>query len=143
MVPNPVLFTGRVIGGSSVLNTMLYVRGNRRDYDQWAAMGNEGWSYDEILPYFKKSEDQRNPYLAKDTRYHSTGGYLTVQDSPYNTPLGVAFVQAGEEMGYVARHVATQSGVFYSTLNFRLVIQVHLKRDVLEQGQLSSMTLPA
>ncbi|KAK3909029.1 Glucose dehydrogenase [FAD, quinone] [Frankliniella fusca] len=90
---------GKVIGGSSVLNTMLYIRGNRRDYDQWASMGNYGWSFDEVLPYFKKSEDQRNPYLAKSP-YHSTGGYLTVQDNPFNTPLGVAFVQAGEELGF-------------------------------------------
>lgn len=77
----------QVIGGSSVLNTMLYVRGNRRDYDNWASMGNDGWSYDEVLPYFMKSQDQRNPYLAKN-KYHATGGYLTVQDSPWNTPLG-------------------------------------------------------
>lgn len=87
-----------MIGGSSVLNTMLYIRGNRRDYDQWANMGNYGWTFDEVLPYFKKSEDQRNPYLAKSP-YHGVGGFLTVQDNPYNTPLGVAFVQAGEELG--------------------------------------------
>ncbi|XP_055308995.1 glucose dehydrogenase [FAD, quinone]-like [Sitodiplosis mosellana] len=91
---------GKVIGGSSVLNTMLYVRGNRRDFDQWEALGNPGWSYEDVLPYFRKSEDQRNPYLAKNPRYHGTGGYLTVQDSPYNTPLGTAFLQAGEELGY-------------------------------------------
>ncbi|XP_066580966.1 glucose dehydrogenase [FAD, quinone] [Prorops nasuta] len=90
---------GKVLGGSSVLNTMLYIRGNRRDFDQWESFGNEGWGYKDILHYFKKSEDQRNPYLANN-RYHKTGGYLTVQDAPYNTPLGVAFLQAGEEMGY-------------------------------------------
>ncbi|GAB1867946.1 Glucose dehydrogenase [acceptor] [Camponotus japonicus] len=91
---------GKVLGGSSVLNTMLYVRGNRRDYDQWRNFGNPGWGYEDVLPFFIKSEDQRNPYLARNTKYHSTGGYLTVQDSPYVTPLGVAFLQAGEEMGY-------------------------------------------
>ncbi|KAG9437197.1 glucose dehydrogenase [FAD, quinone] [Apis mellifera carnica] len=91
---------GKVLGGSSVLNTMLYIRGNRRDFDQWESFGNPGWGYDDILHYFKKSQDQRNPYLARNTKYHSTGGYLTVQDSPYNTPLGIAFLQAGEEMGY-------------------------------------------
>ncbi|RVE50266.1 hypothetical protein evm_005101 [Chilo suppressalis] len=91
---------GKVLGGSSVLNTMLYIRGNKRDFDQWEAQGNPGWGYEDVLPYFKKSEDQRNPYLAKDTRHHGTGGYLTVQDSPYNTPIGAAFLQAGEEMGY-------------------------------------------
>lgn len=63
---------GKVLGGSSVLNTMLYIRGNKRDYDHWVAQGNPGWSYEEVLPYFKKSEDQRNPYLAK-SKYHATG----------------------------------------------------------------------
>nr|CAI5848985.1 unnamed protein product [Callosobruchus analis] len=96
---------GKVLGGSSVLNTMLYIRGNRRDFDRWAAYGNRGWSFQEVLPYFKKSEDQRNPYLARDKRYHSTGGYQTVQDAPYNTPLGIAFLEAGAEMGYDIRDV--------------------------------------
>ncbi|XP_020290736.1 glucose dehydrogenase [FAD, quinone]-like [Pseudomyrmex gracilis] len=91
---------GKVLGGSSVLNTMLYVRGNRRDFDSWQSLGNPGWNYENVLPYFKKSEDQRNPYLARNKRYHSTGGYLTVQDAPYLTPLGVAFLKAGKEMGY-------------------------------------------
>ncbi|KAM3963791.1 glucose dehydrogenase [FAD, quinone]-like [Aphomia sociella] len=91
---------GKVLGGSSVLNTMLYIRGNKRDFDQWESFGNPGWGYEDVLPYFKKSMDQRNPYLARDKRHHATGGYLTVQDAPYNTPIGAAFLQAGEEMGY-------------------------------------------
>lgn len=49
------------MGGSSVLNYMMYIRGNRQDYDNWARIGNEGWSYEEVLPYFKKSEDNENP----------------------------------------------------------------------------------
>ncbi|XP_045454198.1 glucose dehydrogenase [FAD, quinone] [Melitaea cinxia] len=91
---------GKVLGGSSVLNTMLYIRGNKNDYDHWESLGNPGWGYKDILPYFKKSQDQRNPYLAKDKKNHGVGGYLTVQDAPYNTPIGAAFLQAGEEMGY-------------------------------------------
>ena len=58
---------GRVLGGTSVLNYMLYVRGNKRDYDRWAAEGNYGWSYEEVLPYFKKSEDNQNPYIAQNS----------------------------------------------------------------------------
>ncbi|XP_050520136.1 glucose dehydrogenase [FAD, quinone] [Daktulosphaira vitifoliae] len=111
---------GKVIGGSSVLNTMLYVRGNRRDFDNWAAMGNPGWSFEEVLPYFKKSQDQRNPYLAKNTRYHGTGGYLTVQDSPWNTPLGLAFLQAGEEMGYEIRDINSEIQTGYSLFQFTM-----------------------
>ncbi|XP_022916166.1 glucose dehydrogenase [FAD, quinone]-like [Onthophagus taurus] len=90
---------GKVLGGSTVLNTMLYIRGNRRDFDRWEALGNPGWGYDDVLPYFLKSQDQRNPYLANNT-YHATGGYLTVQDGPYHTPIGIAFLEAGQEMGY-------------------------------------------
>ena len=69
---------GKVMGGSSVLNYMLYVRGNRLDYDIWERDGNPGWGYRDVLHYFKKSEDNRNPYLA-NTHYHGAGGFLTVQ----------------------------------------------------------------
>ncbi|CAG9104652.1 unnamed protein product [Plutella xylostella] len=111
---------GKVLGGSSVLNTMLYIRGNRRDFDQWESFGNPGWGYEDVLPYFKKSEDQRNPYLARDTRHHATGGYLTVQDSPYNTPLGAAFLQAGEEMGYDILDVNGQKQTGYGWYQFTM-----------------------
>ncbi|XP_011501809.1 PREDICTED: glucose dehydrogenase [FAD, quinone] [Ceratosolen solmsi marchali] len=90
---------GKVLGGSSVLNAMIYVRGNRRDYDNWERLGNPGWSYDHVLPYFLKSEDNRNPYLAR-TPYHNTGGYLTVQETPWRTPMSIAFLQAASELGY-------------------------------------------
>ena len=95
---------GKVLGGSSVLNYMLYVRGNRYDYDLWENLGNTGWSYDNVLPYFIKSEDNRNPYLAK-TPYHGKGGFLTVQESPWHTPLVAAFVEAGTEIGYDNRDI--------------------------------------
>ncbi|XP_022196658.2 glucose dehydrogenase [FAD, quinone] [Nilaparvata lugens] len=111
---------GKVIGGSSVLNTMLYIRGNRRDYDYWEALGNEGWGYEDILPYFKKSQDQTNPYLARNTRYHGTGGYLTVMDAPWMTPLGVAFLQAGEEMGYPITDVNGENQTGFSFYQFTM-----------------------
>jgi len=98
---------GKVLGGSSVLNYMLYVRGNKRDYDSWEAQGNPGWGYDTVLQYFKKSEDNRNPYL-KDSYYHGKGGYLTVQESPWRTPLATAYVEAGEEMGFHNRDINGQ-----------------------------------
>lgn len=94
-----------------MLNYMLYVRGNKKDYDHWEAAGNPGWGYDSVLHYFKKSEDNRNPYLAA-TPYHGTGGYLTVQEAPWRTPLAAAFVEAGVEMGYENRdgNGETQTG---------------------------------
>lgn len=64
---------GKILGGSSVLNTMLYIRGNKRDFDYWEEQGNPGWGYEDVLPYFRKSEDQRNPYLAVNKRQHGTG----------------------------------------------------------------------
>ncbi|EFN84154.1 glucose dehydrogenase [FAD, quinone] isoform X2 [Harpegnathos saltator] len=95
---------GKVIGGSSVLNYMLYLRGNRRDYDTWEKQGNPGWGWREVLHYFKKSEDNKNPYLVQ-TPYHAEGGYLTVQEAPWHTPLAAAFIQAGQEMGYENRDI--------------------------------------
>ncbi|XP_050082472.1 glucose dehydrogenase [FAD, quinone] [Anopheles aquasalis] len=102
---------GKVMGGSSVLNAMVYVRGNRLDYDSWLEQGNVGWGYESVLPYFIKSEDNRNPYMARSP-YHGVGGYLTVQEAPWRTPLSVAFVKAGEEMGYENRDIngADQTG---------------------------------
>lgn len=67
----------KVLGGCSVLNAMLYIRGNRRDYDRWEELGNDGWGYDSVLPYFKKSEDIQIDELKGDF-YHGSGGYLTV-----------------------------------------------------------------
>ena len=80
----------------------MYVRGNKLDYDGWAAAGNDGWSYDEVLPYFIKSEDNRNPYLM-NSPYHGRDGYLTVSEPPYVTPLVTTFVEGGMEMGYENR----------------------------------------
>lgn len=95
---------GKVLGGSSTLNYMIYVRGNKNDFNHWAQLGNPGWDYDSVLPYFLKSEDNRNPYLAR-TPYHATGGYLTVQEAPWHSPLVAAFVEGGTEIGYDNRDI--------------------------------------
>ncbi|XP_045465768.1 glucose dehydrogenase [FAD, quinone]-like isoform X1 [Harmonia axyridis] len=98
---------GKVIGGSSVLNYMLYLRGNKKDYEIWESLGNPGWGYKDALYYFKKSEDNKNPYLTK-TPYHSEGGYLTVSEAPYHTPLVTSFVEAGKQLGYKNRDINGQ-----------------------------------
>ena len=90
---------------------MLYVRGNRRDYDRWASLGNDGWSYNDVLPYFIKSEDNRNPYLA-NSPYHGVGGPLTVQEAPYHTPLATAFVEAGVQLGELSINKHQWAGGF-------------------------------
>ncbi|XP_025602712.2 glucose dehydrogenase [FAD, quinone]-like isoform X1 [Athalia rosae] len=102
---------GKVLGGSSVLNAMLYVRGNRRDYDNWRDMGNPGWGYDSVLPYFKKSENTSIPELL-DSPYHGTDGYLSVEKFRYNIPIAQFFLDAGHDLGYDVVDVngATQSG---------------------------------
>ena len=91
---------------------MIYTRGNKRDYDRWSDLGNTGWSYGDVLPYFIKSEDNRNPYIAANTKYHGTGGYLTVQEPAYKTPLVAAFIEGGVEMGYshLDENAASQTG---------------------------------
>lgn len=69
---------GKVLGGTSQINAMLYVRGNRRDYDTWEQMGNPGWGWASVLKYFKKSEDNTDENYAQDNFYHSTGGLLKI-----------------------------------------------------------------
>uniref|UniRef100_A0A2A4K3J0 Glucose-methanol-choline oxidoreductase N-terminal domain-containing protein n=1 Tax=Heliothis virescens TaxID=7102 RepID=A0A2A4K3J0_HELVI len=95
---------GKVLGGSSVLNAMLYIRGNKRDYDNWERMGNIGWGYEDILPYFLKSEDIRIPEQQYD-RYHATGGPLTVEHFAYEQPITKKILEAGEQLGYSIRDV--------------------------------------
>jgi len=91
---------GRVLGGTSVLSGMLYVRGNRQDYDHWAAVGNTGWSYNETLPYFIKSENNLDPQIAADTAFHGTAGFQSVQRLPYQDINVRALMAAFREIGY-------------------------------------------
>ena len=87
---------GKVLGGSSSINGLVYIRGQREDYDHWRALGNGGWGYDDVLPYFRRSEDQQRG--ADD--YHGVGGPLTVSDPSESHPLCEAYIAAAEQCGY-------------------------------------------
>lgn len=86
---------GRTLGGSSSINAMVYIRCQKEDYDGWAAAGNEGWAYEDILPYFRKSED--NDKFAD--RYHGSGGPLWVSDQLAPHSVSRAFVRAAQQYG--------------------------------------------
>jgi choline dehydrogenase len=86
---------GKVLGGSSSINGLLYVRGQHEDYDRWRQHGNSGWGYDDVLPYFKKAENQQRG--ADD--FHGAGGPLPVSDMLHADPLSAAFIAAAAETG--------------------------------------------
>nr|CAI5865172.1 unnamed protein product [Callosobruchus analis] len=99
LCPHP---RGKGVGGTSLLNALIYVRGNRLDYETWCKMGNPGWCYDNVLPYFLKSEDYHHniPEAPYDPKYHKSGGLLRVQyPIPISTHTDI-FLKANQEMGY-------------------------------------------
>ena len=87
---------GKVLGGSSCLNGTIYIRGAAADYDHWAYLGNAGWDYENVLPYFKKSED----YYGGASRYHGVGGPLSVLRHTHPNPLTDAFIEAAVHTGH-------------------------------------------
>ncbi|XP_060524438.1 glucose dehydrogenase [FAD, quinone]-like [Cylas formicarius] len=90
---------GKALGGTSVINFLLYTRGNREDFDEWERLGNPGWGYEDVLPYFVKSE---NCTLCEDIDegYHGRSGPLHVEHPGYESPFVKLFIQAGQDMGY-------------------------------------------
>jgi choline dehydrogenase len=101
---------GRVLGGSSSINGMVYMRGQHQDYDIWAQMGCRGWSYEDVLPYFKKAENNSRG----EDAFHGVGGPLQVSDLSEVTPLSQAFLSAGQEVGLPLNpdlNGATQEGI--------------------------------
>ena len=104
---------GKTLGGCSSTNYMAYVRGNKADYDHWAALGNEGWNYEKVLPYFKKSEDHQDI----QNEFHGQGGPLNVEFSKkFKTPYSKAFIEACQEVGFKTNddyNGAVQAGVGY------------------------------
>jgi choline dehydrogenase-like flavoprotein len=101
---------GRGLGGSSLINAMIYMRGQPQDYDGWAAAGCAGWAWDDVLPYFKRSEDNARGADA----WHGVGGPLHVEDLRERNPATAAFVEAAVRAGYAFNadfNGASQEGV--------------------------------
>ena len=106
---------GKVLGGTSSINGMIYMRGTPSDYDEWRQRGCEGWSWDDVLPYFGKAEDQSRGA----SELHGVGGPLRVSDQPTHWPLAQAMIEAGKQAGLPANddfNGPTQEGVgWYQT----------------------------
>ncbi len=138
---------GKTFGGSSSTNAMAYVRGNKADYDKWAALGNEGWDYSSVLPYFKKSEHNEQ-FDSLDSEYHSKDGPLNVTFAQhYKTPFADAFIKAGQAHGLEFNedyNGAAQEGIGRFQFNIRDAKR-HSAADaflkpVLDRKNLSVMT---
>jgi len=109
---------GKVLGGSSSLNGLLYIRGNKTDYDHWRQLGNTGWSYEDVLPYFKQAEDQQRG----GDSYHGTGGPLAVSNGGHVGELCELYVAAAKEVGIQQNddfNGAEQEGVGYYQVTIR------------------------
>ncbi|MEL6747014.1 MAG: GMC family oxidoreductase N-terminal domain-containing protein [Pseudomonadota bacterium] len=109
---------GKVLGGSSALNGLLYVRGQKEDYDRWRQMGNEGWAWDDVLPLFKRSQDQERGA----DEHHGVGGPLAVSNMRLNRPVCDAWVAAAQKCGYPFNpdyNGERQDGVGYFQLTTR------------------------
>jgi choline dehydrogenase len=109
---------GKVLGGSSSINGMVYIRGQNEDFDHWRQLGNAGWSSSDVLPYFKRAEHQTRG----DDAFHSTGGPLCVSDVQDGHPLCEAFIKACNEAGYKRNddfNGADQDGVGYHQTTIR------------------------
>ncbi|XP_067124760.1 glucose dehydrogenase [FAD, quinone]-like, partial [Centruroides vittatus] len=93
------LGAGKVLGGTPMLNHNLYVRGNRKDYDNWAKNGAIGWDWKNVFPYFLKSEDNRNRRIVKNG-YHGVDGELIIQYPPFHTPMVRGYLGSAKAIGY-------------------------------------------
>ncbi len=135
---------GKVLGGSSALNGLLYVRGQKEDYDDWANLGNKGWSYDDILPYFKKSENQERGA----DKYHGVGGPLAVSNIRIKREICDKFITAAEQIGIPRNDDSngeTQEGVGYFQLTInqngtRCSTAVGFLRPALKRPNLQAVT---
>ncbi len=109
---------GKVMGGSSSINGLLYIRGQHEDYDHWRQLGNAGWSFNDVLPYFRRAEDQERG----GDELHGVGGHLKVSDVCEPHPLCEAFIEAAQKSGFPRNddfNGPTQEGAGYFQLTAR------------------------
>jgi choline dehydrogenase len=109
---NVIAPRGKTLGGSSSINGLIYIRGQAEDFDHWRQLGNAGWSYDDVLPYFRKAEDNERGA----NEHHGAGGPLGVSDVRDHHPLAAAFIEAAVQCGYPRNddfNGASQEGAGY------------------------------
>lgn len=154
---------GKVLGGSSAVNAMIYIRGNRRDFDAWSQYGIHGWTYEEVLPYFKKSETYHGPL----SRYHGDNGPVSIIEYQKPSPVSHAFVEAAAMLGAAQKYndfngasqeagagfyqsTRTRDGVRVSAAsafvrpvlerkNFQLISQARVTRLIFEKGRVTGV----
>jgi choline dehydrogenase len=125
---------GKTLGGSSSINAMIYVRGQAADFDRWRQLGCEGWAFADVLPYFRRSEDQER---GQDD-WHGEGGPLSVSDSRARHPLSNAFIEAAIQAGIPASddfNGETQEGIGYYQLTARAGRRCSTARGYLGQAK--------
>ncbi len=109
---------GKVLGGSSSINGLVYIRGQQEDFDHWRQLGNSGWAFADVLPYFKRAEDQERG----ENEWHGTGGPIAASNARDTHPLVEAFIEAGESVGVPRSHDfngETQEGAGYIQTTMR------------------------
>ncbi len=114
---------GRTLGGSTSINAMIYIRGQKEDYEAWAELGNKHWGYDQVLPFFRRAE--ANERL--NDRYHSSVGAVNVTEQVQHNPLSKAFVRAAQELG--VNFVADFNGAAQEGVSWYDVTQKNARRE--------------
>jgi choline dehydrogenase len=131
---NVIAPRGKVLGGSSSINGLIYIRGQAEDFDHWRQLGNAGWSYQDILPYFRKAEDNERGA----DEFHGAGGPLAVSDLRDRHPLAVAYVEAAVQCGYPRNddfNGAVQEGAGYYQTTMRNGVRASTAAGYLKQAR--------
>ncbi|EDV27480.1 uncharacterized protein TRIADDRAFT_53212 [Trichoplax adhaerens] len=138
----PLWPRGKILGGSSAINYMVYMRGCKGDFDSWQELGADGWSYNDVLPYFKKYENNTRAEFRNDPQ-HGVGGPITISDSLVEAPYVEAFLKAGEDAGYPTcdlnggiKNGFDRGQVFVGNGKRQSTAQCYLTAEVLERKNL-------